>query len=809
MIPVTARSRALLRWPLAAAWMAVLALLWSPGNAAASAGGRALPPSVSVVMVSSPALTLDSNKPCQEGPQAAYVAFRITNTSGTAQTDLRATISGFGSGIVLGGGQAATQYVGTLGAAGQRVLYWFVQYPCGSFGNSANLVVSVTNATGTTTGSGTVTTTSMVSAQAGGVLTSGTMGAGAVVGQTITFDVAYEFGGASTGDSYNLQVAGNPAFNAGCFQLVRMQVVASGITAAPSAAVGTADVPFFSATSNQGGSKIPLTVRYFFKYLCANTVSTARPYSNQFSGGQLKYSSNYDIFVGPTLPGATNPFTVSKTAAPATLAAGGTATFTVTVSNPSAFAAEVDSIVDLLPAGVSYGALAAGSGVTLAGSGSVPAAGATGRIAWRGPYAIAAGGSLSVVYTVSVSSTAGRYTNSAFAATGLTVLGAGAASATVTVGQADLAVTKTGPASVVVGDTVRYVVGVSNAGPARAYDVVLTDTLPAGMTFVSATRGAAVAGRVVTWPAIDSLGAGQSRADTVVALAPAALGSVTNVAAGASATSDPAPANNNGSAAGARVATSVTTSVDVLPKGLPSPLLRLPGTAYAQVFTVTNASPTSGPYDLLARVGAIAPTAAAFLTVDSITGPGITTRLRPDSVRLTLAGRTTYSYTVWYRVPVGDTAVNADYLRARAAADTTLRSEGWTPVRRVYPALTLAKSVSPTGTLAPGTDLTYTMAFGNAGEFAAEGVTVSDSVPPQVVFKLSSAAATLPAGITAATQYSSDGGATWSYAPVTGGCGAPAGYDACVRRIRWTLAGSLPAGAATSSGSVRFVARIR
>lgn len=805
---------------LRSAALALLLAFALPAGAAASGragAAAAMAPGVSVTMISSPQLTLDSNKPCQEGPQAAYVAFRVSNTSGTTLTNLRATITGFASGIVLGGGQAAEQYVGRLEAGTSRVLYWFVSYSCLNVGSAATLTVRVTDATaGFTSGSGTVTTTSMVSAQAGGVLTSGTMGAGAVVGQTIEFDVAYEFGGASVGDSYNLQVAGNPAFNAGCFQLVRMQIFSSGITAAPAAAAGTLDTPYFSANNNQGGSKIPLVVRYSFKYLCANTVSTARPYSNQFSGGQLKYSSNYDIFVGPTLPGATNPFTVSKTASPAVLSVGGTATFTVSVQNPSAFAAEVDSIVDVLPAGVTYDSIAAGSGVTAANSGTVPAAGSTGRIVFRGPYAIARGATLSLVYKVTLPSQAGQFTNSASAATGVTILGAGAATATVKVG-ADLAVAKTGPASVMAGDTVRYVVTVSNTlGPATARTVVVTDTLPAGMTFVSATRGGTAVGRVVTWPALDSLIVGQSRADTVVALAPVKLGDVTNVAAVSAASPDSSAANSNGSAAGSRVTTSVTTSVDVLPKGLSAPQPCLQGPGCKQVFTVANLSPTATPYDLLARVGLVAPTTSVFLQVDSITGPGITTRVRPDSVRLTLSGKTTSSYTVWYRVLSGDTTVvNADFLRARATADTTLRSEGWTEIRPVRPVLTLAKSVSPAGTLAPGTDLTYTMAFSNVGSYSAEGVRVEDAVPPQVLFKVGSPGLTVPAGISFTVEYSqaTSGDASWNYVPGTNGCGAtgvPSGYDGCVRRVRWVLTGTLDTLAAgTTEGKATFVARIR
>ena len=53
---------------------------------------------------------------------------------------------------------------------------------------------------------------------------------------------------------------------------------------------------------------------------------------------------------------------------------------------------------------------------------------------------------------------------------------------------ADLAVTKTGlPDPVLVGSNLTYTVTVTNNGPNNASNVMVTDTLPANVTFVSAT----------------------------------------------------------------------------------------------------------------------------------------------------------------------------------------------------------------------------------------------------------------------------------------------------------------------------------
>jgi trimeric autotransporter adhesin len=247
--------------------------------------------------------------------------------------------------------------------------------------------------------------------------------------------------------------------------------------------------------------------------------------------------------------------------------------------------------------------------------------------------------------------------------------------------------------------------------------------------------------------------------------------------------------------------------VDVTPDGLPTPETRLPG-RYSRQFQVENASLSSDSYDLLGRFTG----APAFLTSDSITGTGVTRGTRTDSARVTIPAGGLRTVNVWYTVPQGVSQQNLIHLRARsttyptnaAAADT-----GYTQMVRVSPRLTITKSVSPNNTLAPGTELTYTMQIANAGEFAARSVAVSDSVPPQVVFKLGSVSQTLPAGITATVQYSNNAGTTWTYVPVSTGCGAPAGYDACVRRVRWTLTGDLPAGAPASTSSFVFQARIK
>lgn len=125
--------------------------------------------------------------------------------------------------------------------------------------------------------------------------------------------------------------------------------------------------------------------------------------------------------------------------------------------------------------------------------------------------------------------------------------------------------------------------------------------------------------------------------------------------------------------------------------------------------------------------------------------------------------------------------------------------------------LVLTKSVSPTGNQVPGTELTYRTDYSNVGTADLASIVIYDPIPAWTQFRVGSAAAgTLPPGITGmAIEFSGDGGATWTYVPVSGGGGAPANFDALVTNIRWVLNGTLAGGDATADGpafTVRIVA---
>jgi hypothetical protein len=365
---------------------------------------------------SSQTMTIDSNQCATAGPRAMYVGGVVT-AGGSAETNVTVSISTPTNGFFLAGGQQQTQTIGSLAAGASAGAYWFIGYGC-TVNAATTVTVTITSSAGTTTRNITLTAKTAISANAGGNVASSTLGAGAVVGQTIYFETTYDFGGSDTGDEFMFQPSGAQAFNAGCFRMVGSRVMASNI--AP-VTVGTTNTLYFVQTQKQAGNGYTATIRYFFEYQCANTTTTARPYAMQTSGNSLKYTGNYDGSgsISISFPGATNPFTITKTQDRSYAIGGTTSTvkYTVTISNPSAYASRISRIVDTLPSGASFAAIDAASQVTAANSSSVPSAGATGTITFFGKqdvsYQIAAGGSVTLVYTVTMPAAAGSYANSA------------------------------------------------------------------------------------------------------------------------------------------------------------------------------------------------------------------------------------------------------------------------------------------------------------------------------------------------------------------------------------------------------------
>ena len=109
--------------------------------------------------------------------------------------------------------------------------------------------------------------------------------------------------------------------------------------------------------------------------------------------------------------------------------------------------------------------------------------------------------------------------------------------------EADLSVTKSdSPDPVFVGQRVTYTIDVTNGGPQEATGVTLTDTLPVGMSFNSASAGCVEALGVVTCN-LGTLASGAVASVQIIIIADA-VGTLTNTATASSDQLDPNTAND-------------------------------------------------------------------------------------------------------------------------------------------------------------------------------------------------------------------------------------------------------------------------
>ena len=153
---------------------------------------------------------------------------------------------------------------------------------------------------------------------------------------------------------------------------------------------------------------------------------------------------------------------------------------------------------------------------------------------------------------------------------------------------ADLSIAKTGPANVNAGGVLSYTLGVSNAGPSRASSLVVSDTLPLGLTNPSAsgagwTCGVASGLLTCTRPGLD---AGSAPLITILATAPLDAGDIYNTASVSAATADPV-ANNTSNTLTTHVLGQADLSID----GSGNPVIVKINGVVTYTLMVSNAGP--------------------------------------------------------------------------------------------------------------------------------------------------------------------------------------------------------------------------
>lgn len=529
---------------------------------------------------------------------------------------------------------------------------------------------------------------------------------------------------------------------------------------------------------------------------------------------------------------------ITKTDGLATINPGSAETYTIVVSNAasSSGAANGAIVTDTVPASLTSVAWTCGSptgGATCgAASGSGNNISTTANLPVGSSVTYTVTGTLSTTATGTLSNTATVITPASGVSdpTDLSRTGAGNNSATDTTtinAASDLAVSKTVNNSTPnVGNTIAYTVTVTNNGPVGATNVHLTDLTPVGLTFVSATPSGATTYNSATglWT-IGSLANGASATLTINAKVNAGTGNttITNTTSGLGADQfDPTSANNVGSVS-LRVTSadlSLTMSVNNSTPAF--------GQNVTYTVTVSNAGPDGATN---VAVKDVLPASLVFVSATPSTGSynsatGIWTVG-------SIANGANVTLQIVAQVNAFGTITNTAQVSASDQSDpdstpnnnvSTEDDQASVNIGSTPPSITLCKTIlgqtCPPPALPnqqPGTDISYTVTFTNAGGSPAVNFVLTDPDPGSGLklnthtdFKVGSVTTNLgTTGLTVTVAYSNNNGATWTYTPVSGGGGAPAGYDRNVTHIRWSFTGSLSQTSPNNAGSVGFTVRIQ
>jgi uncharacterized repeat protein (TIGR01451 family) len=296
--------------------------------------------------------------------------------------------------------------------------------------------------------------------------------------------------------------------------------------------------------------------------------------------------------------------------------------------------------------------------------------------------------------------------------------------------QADLAVSKNGPATANPGQNVTYTVTVTNNGPSPATGVVVTDPTPAGLAFVSNTGSCAT-----PYPcSVGALAAGQTATIMSTYTIPSnfAGASTTNTASATSAVNDP---NNTDNSASATTTVVQQADLAISKNGPPS---ASPGQLVSYTVTVTNLGPSTA-----SAIVVTDPTPAGLTFVSNT---GACTTAYPCNLAAPLPAGQTATITTTYSVPAnyaGTSITNTASVSA-ASSDSNPSNNSASVTTPVAASADLSINKSGPASFTTGTNISYTIAVTNNGPLSAANVFVTDPTPSGLTFISNSGACTTP-----------------------------------------------------------------
>jgi large repetitive protein len=237
---------------------------------------------------------------------------------------------------------------------------------------------------------------------------------------------------------------------------------------------------------------------------------------------------------------------ITKTTPTTTAAPGSTVVYTISTTNNGPNTATNVVVTDTLPASLRFQSIAPAATFTC----TTPAVGSSGTITCTGgPLANGATATFTLTTTIAPGAT-GSITNTASAGSNASDPNGSNSDATtpgIAVASADLSIAKTTAATQApTGSTITYTITVTNHGPDAATGVVVTDNLPSGLQFVSATPSqGSCSGTDPFTCNLGGLANGSSATITLQALVTATGGTIANTASVIATTDDGNPGNDS------------------------------------------------------------------------------------------------------------------------------------------------------------------------------------------------------------------------------------------------------------------------
>jgi len=562
----------------------------------------------------------------------------------------------------------------------------------------------------------------------------------------ITNTASLATGVVGTNETYTIKVKNNDATNTATGVVMTDALPAggtfvsavdttSGATLTPSGGVLTDDIASLAAGATE---TITVVVKPTTPGVVINTASVEGVQADTIQANNTgTVTTNVNGVATPSIDLA-----IMNTTSLATGTVGTNETYTITVKNDDATNAATGVVMtDVLPAGVTFvSAVDTTSGATLTPSGGV----------LTDDIASLAAGATETISVVVTPTTPGVVINTA-SVEGLqadTIQANNTATVTTNINgvatpSIDLAITNTASLSTgVVGTNETYTIKVKNNDATNAATgVVMTDVLPAGVTFVSAvdtTSGATLtpSGGVLT-DDIASLAAGATETITVV-VTPTTPGVVISTASVEGLQADSIQANNTATVT-TNINGTVTPSIDLAITNTASLATGVVGTNETYTIKVKNNDATNAATGVV--MTDVLPAGVTFVSaVDTTSGATLTPSggvLTDDIASLAAGATETITVVVTPTVPgvVINTAsvegLQADTIQANNTATVTTNVNG---VATPSIDLAITNSASPTIGVV-GANETYTIKIKNDDATnAATGVVVTDVLPAGVTF---------------------------------------------------------------------------